>query len=568
MFPVSTLTLNQDNYSFNESVSLFEAGKKYEVKKGNDAYILYFTELPIVRITTSTPKPPASNPNEMLWNDPEIGGNVNGYMPSTFVITESSGETLSSTIGIRLRGALSRYFIKKSFKLNFWEDATGKVKKDVNLLNMNRNDNTWALLAMWHEPLKLRSKVSPDIWKKVDDLYYSAKEPKAQNGFEVKYVEVFINNNYRGVYGLSELIDRKQLQLKKYNLNNGVFKIRGELYKPATDPAENGPMRFFTVFANTTLSQTTEIDKFEYKYPEMDDETLPNGIRGKYDWSNFRAFSDFIVNATDEEFNAHYKSKLKISNVVDFFIFLNLMKGQDNTIKNVFYAKYDENEPYFIIPWDMDATWGSGVFGHTGDWASVQLMGIDRDYSNIFLRLYKDNSSDGFPKLVERRWNVLRRSVITHENIREIFKAQYDYLIKNSVYDREGIRWADFESRKTGDWGSYQNRFNYLSQWIKDRITFLDTKFKYDPNFTSISEPENTGLIRIYPNPATDYITISGELRDASIRITDVNGRLVRNLKQPENNYISLSGLQDGIYFVNIYNERFNSTHKIVIRNN
>ena len=75
----------------------------------------------------------------------------------------------------------------------------------------------------------------------------------------MKYAEVFINNNYRGVYCVTELIDRKQLQLKKFELNNGNFRIRGELYKTATDPAENGPMRFFTVFANTNLPTTALI---------------------------------------------------------------------------------------------------------------------------------------------------------------------------------------------------------------------------------------------------------------------------------------------------------------------
>ena len=40
-------------------------------------------------------------------------------------------------------------------------------------------------------------------------------------------VELVINNEYRGVYTLSERVDRKQLKLRKYE--NGS--IRGELYK-------------------------------------------------------------------------------------------------------------------------------------------------------------------------------------------------------------------------------------------------------------------------------------------------------------------------------------------------
>jgi hypothetical protein len=564
---VETVKLGTENYVFNEVVDAFEIGKKYEVNKGADVYILYFTELPVVRITTNVQIEKA-DPNEMSFNDPENSGSINGYSPSTFVLTESSGETIHSDFGIRIRGALSRYFIKKSFRIEFWEDPAG-TEKDVSLLGIARSDGDWNLQAMWHESLKLRSKVSADIWRQIHTLYYSAEEPEARGGFEMKYVEVFINNNYRGVYLISERYDRKQLKLKKLKEEKGNITIRGELIKTATDPSENGAMRFFTVFANTNSKETTEIDKFEYEYPDMDDESIPNEYKGKYDWTNFRNLAGFIVNSTDDEFNANYKSRLDMTSFVDNFIFLNLMKGQDNSVKNVYYGRYKEDEPYFILPWDLDATWGAGPFGNTGDRANAEIVSIDKDKNNIYVRMWKDNSNTGFPKLVRQRWNLLRKSVISYEKIKKMFKDQYDYLIKNSIYDREELRWADFEKRKTTDWGSYQNRFDYLDQWIKDRIEYLDEVFNYDPvaTGTTTDELEASNLIRIYPNPAFDYIYISGNMKgNSTIKIFDMNGRLVKSENITKNDTkIYLSELHTGIYFIRISGNNCNVVNKLVI---
>lgn len=563
LFPVQILKLAQEEYSFSDVIDNFEIGKKYELQKDDDVYLLYFTELPVLTVTTST-QINKENPNEMAWNDPEAGST---YMPSTVVLTESDGTTVSSNIGIRMRGALSRYFIKKSFRVEFWEDAVSKTEKDVTLLGMDRFDGDWNLQAMWHESLKLRSKVSADIWNQIHTIYYKDKEPEAKGGFEMKYVEVFVNNNYRGVYLISERYDRKQLQLKKLKVENGNVSMRGELIKTATDPQANGPLRFFTVFADTDKKETTEVDKFEYEYPDMDDDEIPAAVKGKYDWTNFRNLADFIVNSSDAEFNANYKSRLDMNSFVDNYIFLNLMKGQDNSAKNVYYGKYKENEPYFILPWDLDATWGGGVFGHIGDSPNAEIVGRDKDKNNIYVRMYKDDSVDGFPELVKKRWQVLRSSVITHDNIKTMFKTQYDYLIKNAVYDREGIRWTDFENRKTGDWGSYQNRFNYLDNWIKNRIEFLDKEFEYDP-ITSINESGTTDKIEITPTPAVDCIYVRGDIDDGSvIRIFDVNGRLVKSYKfSKHDDRISLFGLNSGIYFLHLYNDKLKVVSKFVIR--
>lgn len=56
--------------------------------------------------------------------------------------------------------------------------------------------------------------------------YYSDIEPKAVNGIEMEYADVFLNGSYNGIYGVGERVDNKQLKIKDFD---GQF--RGELYK-------------------------------------------------------------------------------------------------------------------------------------------------------------------------------------------------------------------------------------------------------------------------------------------------------------------------------------------------
>ena len=110
-------------------------------------------------------------------------------------------------------------------EIEFWTDNIGNETQNHALLGMT-NDDDWNLQAMYNEPLRIRSKTNNDLWRMINSLHYQNQEPEAINGVRIKYVELFINNEYRGLYCLGEKVNRKQLKLKKHNGN-----IRGELYK-------------------------------------------------------------------------------------------------------------------------------------------------------------------------------------------------------------------------------------------------------------------------------------------------------------------------------------------------
>ena len=130
-------------------------------------------------------------------------------------------QTLSFKAKVRHRGATAAGFKKKSYAVKL-VDETGQ-KLDTSFMGM-RSDNYWILDAMAIDKARMRNRVAMDLWLDFSAKpYYANTEPKMCNGYRGKFVEVFVNNEYNGLYCLMERIDRKQLKLKKYKTDIYYF---------------------------------------------------------------------------------------------------------------------------------------------------------------------------------------------------------------------------------------------------------------------------------------------------------------------------------------------------------
>ena len=69
---------------------------------------------------------------------------------------------------------------------------------------------------------------------------------------------------------------------------------------------------------------------------------------------------------------------------------------------------------------------------------------------------------------------------------------------------------------------------------------------------------EKTADVRlhIYPNPATDYISLSNDEEVDEIIIYNLVGRLIRQFKVEEGGKYRVSDLSNGMYLVRFFNDR------------
>ena len=88
----------------------------------------------------------------------------------------------------------------------------------------------------------------------------------------------------------------------------------------------------------------------------------------------------------------------------------------------------------------------------------------------------------------------------------------------------------------------------------------------YNPNYVNgLNEFENEVKVLLYPNPATNELTLNGEFltNGCIINISDISGKIYLNKKaQSSNAKINIESLKKGIYFVSIFNQK----NKVVLK--
>jgi spore coat protein H len=502
-----TITLGEEEYSFNTIPTQLQYSSSYEVGKGEDEYTLYFTELPLISITAGTIKDDPKTQADFTYSDDKL--------------------TFTSYIGIEIRGGYSMTFPKKTFDIEFWEDKAGNTTKSVSFGDL-RIDDDWILDALYNEPLRIRSYLAHNLWLEIHQPHYLDIKPFAKAGADVIFVEVFLNGKYNGVYILSEQVDKKQLQIQGYN---GM--IRGELYKAIN---WGGACTFDWLPSYTNSSRLW--GGYEYKIPDESEVT---------NWDELYNFTDFVINSSTSDFKEDIWNRFNKENAMDYYIYLNLIRAEDNTGKNIFMGKIDVGESYFYTPWDLDACFGT-------DWKGENDTKTNNILTNGFFRRSYAYNAGGFKTDVGNRWHAYRNNILSTESLETFFDHAYNTLINNNVYDRESIVYPNYDFSASS--------YDYMISWLNDRLTILDSYFVESEISSSFTESQNQNAL-IYPNPADDYIQIKlqNEITDANYSIFDLTGKLILQGTIFADERIDIRELSSGIYFIKLGQ----TAHKLLI---
>ncbi len=396
-----------------------------------DSFQLYFTRIPLLQIHTE----------EVIRDEPKVLAWLS-LQYNQDVENPSSSHTFYSYAGIEIRGASSQVYDKKSFGIELWEDKLGDNNK-IPLLGMADNED-WILDAMYIDDLRMRNKLSFELWEKLNNVPVADHKPEVIPGMRCEYVELFINNRYFGIYSLGEKIDESKL-----HYSDSQDMIGGVLYK--ANNWSDGATKFYSY--NTSPPDDVNWDGWEQIYPS-----------DIYAWDPLDQLRQLIVLGEDEEFKNEIPSLFDIDNAVDYYLFINLLLAADNSGKNTFLARYSDQSTFFYIPWDIESSWGF-ILGQNKKVEPKNLTS-----NNLFMRLQETNAGN-FNEKMEARWFDLRTDIFSETALHQSIDEYYYSLKKNGVIDRENGRWGEYII-------DLDEEHEFIKEWISQRLQYLDEHFE------------------------------------------------------------------------------------------
>ena len=400
------------------------------------------------------------------------------YQDGTVSIIYPDGSSQDSlTARIKWRGgstnAEDRH--KRNYKIKFTDDHS--------FFGL-RKDNNWILDAGQADVFRLRNLIATEIWNDfATKPYYSDEEPEALSGVRGKVVEVYLNDEYRGIYSFTENMDRKQMKLKKFDKNG---QIRGVLWK------SEGYGSSMMYNAPETYDNTEPMmDVFEAKYPDLEDldstdyRTLWNAI-------------DFVANSSNAEFINHVDEYFDIPVIIDYYLFVTVLNALDNRGKNMFWAVYDQTMNKKITPavWDLDISMGARSAEQYNKVFSSPKFDLG-DILNLITRLMQLNV-DHFNEKAFIMYSELRKTVFSEDSLQNRYQHYYDLLVKSGAAEREALKWSG-DSDILNEEIDFDAEIEYIKNWIILRLNFLDNHiFYYQNAVVNIPIEQNDNEISIY----------------------------------------------------------------------
>lgn len=427
--------------------------------------------------------------------------------------TDGENESVQYGADLRIRGGSIAGLQKKSFalKLFYYNDKGKKKDLDANVFGI-REENSWILDAMGFDRVRMRNRICFDLWNEMSGTPYDTSYGN-RNGTKGEFVEVFINGAYYGLFCLTDKIDRKLLDLKKYDKDKDI--PHGLIYKGYEWTL---PGSHLTSYDKSASTDGPTWCAWELEYPE----DYPSSTT----WQPLKDLIDFCSSSTsDDAFHASYNDYFYTSNLVDYMVMTLALNVIDNLYKNTFISVRDiaKGHRYLITPWDMDGSLGESNNGSRI--ASNMAYPSPNRYNSTapYNRLYKKNM-DGFVDEVKKRWLELQSTVFSKEHV---YKALDDYaaLFESSgAWQREYSKWGGNSMVPLP--AKLSDELDYIKEWYERNLgnLYFQLGRKGDVNGDNKVNATDVSLLRdIIMEKTTDYTFYKADVNlDGVINAADI----------------------------------------------
>lgn len=358
-------------------------------------------------------------------------------------------EDYSTEALIRYRGNSSRFFEKKGLRLKL-VNKKGE-EKPHSLLGLSK-DSDYALHGPYLDKTLLRNYLGYNLTGEF--MEYSPN---------VRFCEVFINGEYRGVYLLVETIkvSKNRINISRYEKNSPVTSYLLEI----TTRRGGEDVEYLDDFTRYT-NRIKQRSQYNIKYPGLSKLTPELNDYINRDLSYFERIL-YSYDYDDE--NIGYIKYIDVDSFVNYVVFNEFFQNYDAG-NNSTYIYKDKTGKYKIAFWDMNNIFDNYI----ADIAKEQEFMMKN--KSWFQMLLKD---EYFTNRVISRYREMRKTVLNDEYLFDYIDKTIDYL--GPAIERNFVRWGDsFTDEKNilkdveKNPHSYKEAVEDLKDAIHERGEWLD----------------------------------------------------------------------------------------------
>ena len=325
--------------------------------------------------------------------------------------------TYDGAIGIKLRGNSSLSFNQKKYTIEL-RDENGK-EKDFSLLGLPANSD-WVLLAPYNDVSMMRDPMAFQLWRDMGHW-----------GPRTEMVELYVDDDYRGIYILSEAIKRGEQRVNVSKLKKTDIEGR-ELtggYILRIDAYDEDDATFASKVPGIGEGLITSQIVWSCIYPKK------KNLQEKQ-LTYIEAFVDSVeLTIQSEHFTDPrwgYARFIDVPSFVDYFIHTELSLNADGYKRSAYFYKEKDKEDgsigkLFAGPvWDYNLAYGNCNFCNANNIEAWCFEGGNTQPTPaLWQRLLQDPS---FRKAVKKRYKELRKGILSDEAIGKYIDAQAKLL--------------------------------------------------------------------------------------------------------------------------------------------